>query len=125
MKTRGESMRTTGLATVAGILLLSLGIVSPALGGGERTNIQGMGMARTFVATSRGLDAVGINPANLASPDESLITFGLMPLGMHIGSDFMHLGLYNELHGSGVRGRAGAAVFDGFRQAQHTLLISG
>lgn len=89
-------MRTTGRTAVAGILLLTLGFVYTASGGGERTNIQGMGMARTFTAMARGLDAVGINPANLAAHDESLITFGLMPLGMHIGSDFMNLGLYNE-----------------------------
>ncbi len=67
-----------------------------AVAGGERTNIQGMGMARTFVASSRGLDAVGINPANLAAPDEGMITIGLMPFGLHVGSDFMNYGLYKE-----------------------------
>ena len=67
-----------------------------AVAGGERTNIQGMGMARTFVASSRGLDAVGINPANLASPDEGMITIGLMPLGLQVGSDFMNYGLYKD-----------------------------
>jgi len=35
------------------------------LSAGERTDIQGIGMARTFTASTRGLDAAGINPANL------------------------------------------------------------
>jgi hypothetical protein len=89
-------MRTTRRVQVAGFLLMALGCVVPAMGGGERTNIQGMGMARTFVAVSQGLDAVGLNPANLDAGDNGTITIGLMPLGMHVGTDFMNYGLYNE-----------------------------
>ena len=61
---------------------------------GERANIRGMGMARTFVASSQGLDAVGINPANLAVSDNSTVTFGFLPLGIHVGSDFLDYRLY-------------------------------
>lgn len=62
--------------------------------GGERANIRGMGMARTFVVSSRGLDAVGINPANLAASDSTTVTFGFLPLGVHVGSDFLDYRLY-------------------------------
>jgi hypothetical protein len=55
-----------------------------------------MGMARTFIAGSRGLDAVGINPANLALPDSGKVTFSLLPFGLHVGTDMMTLGTYRE-----------------------------
>jgi len=44
--------------------------VSPtrALAGDERASIAGVGMARTFVATARGLEAIGTNPADLTLP---------------------------------------------------------
>ncbi len=89
-----------------------------AFAGGERTNIQGMGMARTFVASSRGLDAVGINPANLAAPDKGTVTIGLMPMGMHVGTDFLNYGLYKEYftgEESG-NGRVGRFLTDGDKQ---------
>jgi hypothetical protein len=85
-----------------------------AVAGGERTNIQGMGMARTFVAVSRGLDAVGINPANLAAEDGGRVTLGLMPVSIHVGSDFLSLGLYNKYF-TGVEngsGRVGKHLTD-------------
>lgn len=90
-----------------------------AVAGGERTNIQGMGMARTFVASSRGLDAVGINPANLAAPDKGTVTVGLMPLGLHVGSNFMNYGLYKEYFTGekGSDGRVGRLLTDADKQA--------
>ncbi len=66
-----------------------------ALAGGERTNVRGMGMARTFVGSSKGLDAVGINPANLAMKDD-VFTVSLAPFGVHAGSDFLTYGTYNK-----------------------------
>ncbi len=89
-------MSAPGQVRRAGILLLTVGSTLIAFAGGERTNIQGVGMARTFVAVSRGLDAVGINPANLAAADEGTVTIGLMPFGIHLGTDFLNYGLYNE-----------------------------
>jgi hypothetical protein len=63
---------------------------------GERTNIRGLAMAGASVASSRGLDAVGINPANLALPDDGTVTLSLIPVGVGVGSDFMTYGLYNK-----------------------------
>jgi hypothetical protein len=89
-----------------------------AVAGGERTNIQGMGMARTFVASSRGLDAVGINPANLAAPDGGMISIGLMPLGLHVGTDFMNYRLYKEYFTGeqGSEGRVGRLLTNADKQ---------
>ena len=65
-------------------------------GGGGRVDVAGLGMAGTFVASSRGLDAVGINPANLAFADSGGPVFLLMPMSIHMGSDVMTYGLYRE-----------------------------
>jgi hypothetical protein len=62
----------------------------------ERSTIRGMGMARTFVASSRGLDAIGVNPANLAVSDHGTVTFSILPFGAHVGSDFLDYDLYTK-----------------------------
>ncbi len=80
------------LAAAAGFLV---GMHGELTAGGDRVNVRGMGMARSYSATSKGLDAVGINPANLAVKDDDF-TLSLAPLGVHVGSDFMTWGLYNE-----------------------------
>lgn len=88
-------MRSGGYAAV-GVLCALLCLPPTASGGGERVNARGMGMARTFVATSRGLDAVGINPANLALPEKGTVTVTVLPLGFHVGSEFLDYGIYRD-----------------------------
>jgi Family of unknown function (DUF5723) len=110
-------MKTTQrwYAVVVVILSISSGIVWA----GERSNIRGMGMARTFVVSSRGLDAVGINPANLAVSDNSTITFGVLPFGLHVGSDFLNYQLYTKYF-TGVEtdsGRVGRYLTEQDKQA--------
>ncbi|HTO94863.1 MAG TPA: hypothetical protein VMM80_10805, partial [Bacteroidota bacterium] len=75
------------------ILLLCAAAAARA---GDGTNIRGLGMARATTASSRGLDAVGINPANLALPDDAGVEFSLVPVGVGLGSDFLTYGLYNK-----------------------------
>jgi hypothetical protein len=53
-------------------------------------------MARTFVATSRGLDAAGLNPANLALREEGTFSFSLFPFAVHIGSEFLDYDIYTS-----------------------------
>lgn len=81
---------------IAAVVVLSAFAATSIYAAGSRSNVRGVGMARTFVATARGLDAVGINPANLALPDPGLVTISVMPFGLHVGSDFMTLETYNE-----------------------------
>jgi len=79
------------------VLFLLLVLPAPPRSpGGEQTNIRGIGMARTFVADSRGLDAVGLNPANLGIPDSGRVTVAFMPSGVHIGSDVLTYGMYRD-----------------------------
>jgi hypothetical protein len=53
-------------------------------------------MARTSTATSRGVDAIGINPANLAIPENSSFSLTLLPFGVRLGTDFLNYGLYRR-----------------------------
>lgn len=69
--------------------------VTVARAGGDRVDVRGMGMARTSVASAIGLDAVGVNPANLARKD-TWLTLSIARVGVHAGSDFLSYGLYNE-----------------------------
>ncbi len=62
----------------------------------ERTNTRGLGMARTSVASSKGLDAVGINPAGLAANEDGTVTLSFLPIGLHVGSDFLDYEIYTS-----------------------------
>jgi len=86
--------------------LLLILFLPPGIRAGEQTDIRGLGMGRTGVAASRGLDAVGINPANLALPDGGNVTLSLMHTGAEIGSDFLTYGLYNKFF-TGVESPSG------------------
>jgi len=90
MKTHGRVQ----IRIISAVLLIS--VTSRCAPAGDQTNIRGLGMARASVASSRGLDAVGINPANLALPDGGTVAVSLMPSGVAVGSDFLTYGLYNK-----------------------------
>ena len=111
-------MKTFSALALTACLTVALCVASIAFAGSERTNIRGMGMARTFVAGSRGLEAVGINPANLGYPDSGTVTIGLLPFGVHVGSDIMTYGVYREYF-TGVptdSGRVGRFLTDADKQ---------
>jgi hypothetical protein len=78
------------------VLVLTTAIIPRGTLAGDQTNIRGLGMARTSAAASRGLDAISINPANLALPDDGTVTLSLIHAGVGVGSDFMTYGLYNK-----------------------------
>lgn len=86
MKTRRHIARS-----IAVLLCCTFSIANA----GHRTNVRGVGMAGTFVASSSGLDAVGLNPANLAIKQFS-VSLSIAPVGIHAGSDFLNYGLYNK-----------------------------
>ncbi len=106
------STRTFGLLLVAAVFHSHT-----LFAGGDRVDVRGMGMARTSAAVAQGLDAVGINPANLAVKDDA-VTFAIAPIGAHAGSDFLTYGLYNEYF-TGVEtgnGRVGRFLEDPDKQ---------
>jgi hypothetical protein len=63
---------------------------------GERTTVRGVGMGRTFVAASRGIDAIGINPANLAVPDRSPFSLVLLPFTYRLSTELFSYDIYKD-----------------------------
>ena len=81
------------------MIAFALGVVTvnTSYAGNDRVSGRTIGMARTFVASSRGLDAMGLNPANLALDDRgSTVTFQIAPFGFRAGSDFINYGIYQD-----------------------------
>lgn len=64
--------------------------------GGERSNVRGLAMGMTGAAPALGLEALGVNPANLATHQDAGLAIGLFPLGVQVGSDFLTYGLYTD-----------------------------
>lgn len=85
------------LISIAIAAVLGVMIVSTSEAGSDRVSGRTIGMARTFVASSRGLDALGLNPANLALDDRgSTVTFEIAPFGFRAGSDLINYGIYQD-----------------------------
>ncbi|MGB2869690.1 MAG: DUF5723 family protein [Bacteroidota bacterium] len=78
---------------VAVALAFGLIATKPLLAG-DRSNIRGVGMGRTYVASSRNVDALGINPANLGLEDRLPGTILPFAFGIRIGSEFLSYDLY-------------------------------
>jgi hypothetical protein len=78
------------------ISLSTIAVLTMHAQGGDRSNIVGLGMARTSAVTSRGVDAIGINPANLATPGSPSFSLTALPFGVRLGTDFLNYGLYRQ-----------------------------
>jgi len=105
-------------------------IVCTAYAGDERASIAGVSMARTFVASSRGLEAIGTNPANLALGDHNRnVTFTLVPpFGASFGSDFLNYQIYNDYFtgvDTGGSKRAGKYLSDADKERILSIFPSG
>ncbi len=77
--------------SVAGALALA-----STASAGDRSNVRGLSMARTYVVDSRSIDALGINPANLALDDRLPFTLALPQVGIRISSQLINLDAYNK-----------------------------
>jgi hypothetical protein len=80
----------------ATVSLSALAVLSLHAQGGSQSNIVGLGMARTSTVTSRGVDAIGINPANFAVPESPGFSLTALPFGIRLGTDFLNYGLYRQ-----------------------------
>jgi len=80
--------------SVFSIILFSV-VLHTALAG-DRSNIRGVGMGRTMNAISRGVDALGINPANIAIPDQGNFNLNLAQTGIRVGTELFTYELYKE-----------------------------
>jgi hypothetical protein len=98
----GEMRMKKSVQTSCGIgflmaIMMAAG-VSTAFSQSDGFSARSTGMARTFTASSRGLDALGMNPANLALSDRgSSVEFTIVPpVGIRLSSNFLSLDLYNN-----------------------------
>jgi len=80
--------------TVRSFILLAL--FTTTLVAGDRSNIRAMGMGRTFVAGSRNVDALGINPANLSLEDRLPITILPFEIGGRVSSEYLNYDMYQK-----------------------------
>ena len=96
MKKGNREMRRPLLVPGLVVSVLTVLGTSQLVAQSDRSNVPGMGMARSSVISSTSLDAVGINPANLASNTGKTVTLSFLPLGVHVGSNFMNYDLYTS-----------------------------
>ncbi len=96
--------------TVISLLVLAAAVLPAQTG--DRSAVRGIGMARTVNGVSRGIDALGVNPANLALPDRGRGTMAFLPFGVQISSDLIPYEIYQEYF-------TGVPLADGSRGARH------
>ncbi len=105
------------------ISVLCVIFYSPFLLANDRSNTIGLGMGRTFTVTSCGVDALGINPANLAMKKTYGLVLALFPVGVTLGTDFIDYGLYRRVF-TGVSTDSGRIGYH-LTQADKEEILSG
>jgi hypothetical protein len=95
--------------TIAAVTLVILLLPAAAAVAGDRTNVRGLGMARTVNALARGYDALGVNPANLSMADNRTMEIGLANLGVRVSSEWLSYDIYQKYF-TGVSNEAGERV---------------
>jgi hypothetical protein len=90
---------------------------------GDLSNIRGVGMARTINTASRGTDAIGINPANLAIPEINGFTFSIAPTGFKLSTELFAYDIYTEYF-TGVPGPNGERVAKHLDDADKEKILS-
>ena len=87
------------------LLIVAVGLIA-SMYAGDRNGVRGIGMARTVNASSRGLAALGVNPANLALGGEGMVSMSLLSFGFRANSELISMGTYREYF-TGVPGPSG------------------
>lgn len=80
---------------VISVFLLVVSLVQPA-SASDRISLRTLGMGRTAVAVSRGIDAIGINPANIAMPDIGYFNFSLVNTNFRVSTELLTYDLYQK-----------------------------
>lgn len=104
---------------VAGLAVLAATVISAASGGSGRSDVRGLGMAGSTLASSGGLQSLSTNPANLGRPGLGTVEISLLPFGAYAGSDFITYGMYLDYF-TGIdtdSGRTARHLDDGDKQS--------
>ncbi len=94
--TTSPTRRAASLLALLTALTATLS-AAPAAAQGQ---VRAMGMAGAYTAASRGLDAVGWNPANLALRRPHGVEVGLAAVAMDLNNNAFSLERYNEISGA-------------------------
>ena len=62
----------------------------------DRTSLRVLGMGRSAAAVSRGTDAIGVNPANIAIPDIGNFNLSLINSSFRISTELMTYDIYQQ-----------------------------
>ena len=102
-------MKTLYISSIC-IVLLSVSLFAQA-GSVGLTDPVSVAMGKTYTTTTRGVYAVGINPANLAISDAGHIEAIVLPpnMSLRLGTDFLSINEYNYFFG-GVTDPSGNKV---------------
>ena len=76
--------------------LVGISTLLSAAFAGDRSNVRGISMARTFIVDSRSIDCLSINPANLALEDRLPFTLALPSVGVRLSSELINYDAYNN-----------------------------
>jgi len=78
-------------------LILCLWVTVVSLGYGQaHIDARGLGLCNAYTTTSRGISAVGFNPANLGFTEDLSFSADLLDFRMSASNNFMSLALFNQ-----------------------------
>jgi len=86
------TMKTIRIFSIL-ILVISLVQLSSA---DDRVSLRTVGMGRTAVAASRGTDAIGVNPANIAIPDVGSFNLSLINSSFRVSTELFTYDIYQK-----------------------------
>jgi len=86
------TMKTMRILSII-LLVIALVSVAPA---SDRMSIRTLGMGRAAVSTSRGTDAIDINPANIAIPDIGSFNLSLMNTSFRASTELFTYDIYQK-----------------------------
>jgi Family of unknown function (DUF5723) len=105
------------------MILVLVTLLSQTFLAQDITNIRGIGMAQTTAATSRGTDAIGINPANVAMSEWNPVTLSLPNVGLNIRTELFTYDMYQNYF-TGVPDSTGKRVSKLLTNADKNNILS-
>jgi hypothetical protein len=85
-------MKTIRILSIFALVVSLISTVSA----GDRISLRALGMGRTAVAATRGTDAIGINPANIAIPDIGHFNLSLIQSSFRISTELFTYDIYQK-----------------------------
>jgi hypothetical protein len=85
-------MKTIRILSIFALVVSLISTVSAS----DRISLRAIGMGRTAVAATRGTDAIGINPANIAIPDIGHFNLSLVQSSFRISTELFTYDIYQK-----------------------------